>query len=86
MSMQMLKTKIKSLGSSPMGDTEDALRRQLAEIEQPKPDEKEPEKTEPEKTETVEPVETEGSIKPFELPESPETVTVNQGDTDVKKE
>jgi len=76
MSMQMLKTKIKSLGSSPMGDTEDALRRQLAEIEQPKPDEKEPEKTEPEKTEPVETVETVET-------ESPDTD--NQGDSDVKE-
>jgi len=37
MSMQMLKTKIKSLGTRPLGDTESELRRQLAGIEQPKP-------------------------------------------------
>lgn len=39
MSMQMLKTRIVSLGHSPLGDTEDALRKQLALIANPEQEE-----------------------------------------------
>jgi len=54
MSMQMLKTKIKSLGARPLGDTEDELRKQLAALEQPEPESEPEPETEPPETEPPE--------------------------------